>query len=632
MLPQLGHERAHEVAGDLVDAVVVVAEHGELAFGLVVGDQAGLVTDHLHLRVLDRRQAVGDDRQSRHAERHGPQRRVVVQRHLDPLVGVFVVHVVNDVHGVHVHARQPVHHLVEALDHLVEVEVVALDRLGGGADLLAARLVAAAVDGVEQTLGQVGARAEELHLLAHQHRRHATGDRAVVAPRPPHDFVALELERAGVDGHLRREVPEAVRHPRGVPDREIRLRCRAQVVERLQHAEAALRHERSAIVSHAADGLGHPRRIAGEQLVVFRRPQEPDDAELDDEVVDDFLRLLLRQPARLEIALEVDVEEGRAAAERHGRPVLLLHRGEVAEVQPLHGFARGPRRARNIAPVGRGHRLQFLQRPDLLGQLLTVADDFLGGRLRIERQLFLLLPRDQPVDAVERHAPVVADDAAAAVGVGQAREDVRAPARADVGGVGVEHALVVRLPVLGERLHHVRIRRVAVRFQRAEHHAQPAVRHDRALERRIGLEPHDDFAIAVDVARPMCGDRTRDLRDVEHALLAFFDEQGGQRFPDVFRPRGRGRKKRRVALVGRVVELDEGADVDFLLPERSAEPFPRRIDGGVRGWLRCGRAHVRLQGRRDSRAAAGNAEQRARVAGDHQLFVGRNDPHRYAAA
>ena len=40
-----------------------------------------------------------------------------------------------------------------------------------------------------------------------------------------------------------------------------------------------------------------------------------------------------------EIALEVDVEERRRAAERHGRAVLFLHAGEVAEVEPLHGFS-----------------------------------------------------------------------------------------------------------------------------------------------------------------------------------------------------------------------------------------------------------------------------------------------------
>ena len=233
---------------------------------------------------------------------------------------------------------------------------------------------------------------------------------------------------------------KSVRHPRGVPDRQVRLGRRPEVVERLQHPEAALRHERSAVVAHPADGFGHPRGVAGKQLVVLRRPQEPDDAELDDEVVDDFLRLLLGEPARLQIALEVDVEKRRAAAERHRCPVLLLHRGEIAEVEPLHRFAGGPRRPRDVAPVARGHRLQFLQRPDLLGQFLAVADDLLGGRLGIEGLLLLLLVRDQPIDAVERHAPVVADDAAAAVGVRQARQHVRAPARANVGRIGIEHA------------------------------------------------------------------------------------------------------------------------------------------------------------------------------------------------
>ena len=72
------------------------------------------------------------------------------------------------------------------------------------------------------------------------------------------------------------------------------------------------------------------------------------------------------------------------------------------------------------------------------------------------------LALDQPVDAVERHAPVVADDPAAAVGVGQAGQQVRAAAAADVGGIGVEDALVVGLAVLGERLDDVRVGRVAV--------------------------------------------------------------------------------------------------------------------------------------------------------------------------
>ena len=110
----------------MVHAVVVVAELRELAFGLVVGDQAGVVADDSHLRVANRREAVGDHRQARHAKRHGAQRRIVVQRHLDPLVGILVVHVVDDVHGIDINPGEPVHHLFELVQHVIEVEVVAL--------------------------------------------------------------------------------------------------------------------------------------------------------------------------------------------------------------------------------------------------------------------------------------------------------------------------------------------------------------------------------------------------------------------------------------------------------------------------------------------------------------------------
>ena len=43
--------------------------------------------------------------------------------------------------------------------------------------------------------------------------------------------------------------------------------------------------------------------------------------------------------ALVEVALEVDVEEGGGAAERHRRAVLLLGRGQVGEVQPLDRLA-----------------------------------------------------------------------------------------------------------------------------------------------------------------------------------------------------------------------------------------------------------------------------------------------------
>ena len=174
-------------------------------------------------------------------------------------------------------------------------------------------------------------------------------------------------------------------------------------------------------------------------------------------------------------------------------------------------LGRDPRRARNVVTIARGHRLQFLQGSRLFGKLFAIPDDRFRGRLGIEGQLLLLFVLDQSVHPVEGDAPVVADDAAAAVRVRQASQHVRTPAFADVRGVGVEHAVVVSSPVLGERFHDVRVRLVAVRFQRGQHHPEPPVGHDGALQRRLGLEPDDDFEVAVDVARRMRGDRARHL-------------------------------------------------------------------------------------------------------------------------
>ena len=55
----------------------------KLAFGLIISNESGLITHDTHLRITDRRETVGHDRQARHAKRHGPQRSIVVKRHLD---------------------------------------------------------------------------------------------------------------------------------------------------------------------------------------------------------------------------------------------------------------------------------------------------------------------------------------------------------------------------------------------------------------------------------------------------------------------------------------------------------------------------------------------------------------------
>ncbi len=157
--------------------------------------------------------------------------------------------------------------------------------------------------------------------------------------------------------------------------------------------------------------------------------------------------------------------------------------------------------------VGGGHRAQFVQGADLLVELLPVADHRVGGERVVQRAEFGLLGLDEAVHPVQGDAAVVADDAASAVGVGQAGDHTRAAGGPDLRGVGVEDAVVVGLPVFGEDLLHLRVELVAVGGQAVLHHPQPALGHDRPLERRVGLQPHDQLAVAVDVAGGVRGDR-----------------------------------------------------------------------------------------------------------------------------
>ena len=121
------------------------------------------------------------------------------------------------------------------------------------------------------------------------------------------------------------------------------------------------------------------------------------------------------------VALEIDVEEGRDPAERHRRAVLLLHSGEVAEIEPLDRLPGRLSPGRNVETIFRGHFLELAERADLFAQFLAIADDLVGRPLPVERGLLGLLVLDQAVDAIERNAAIIADDPPAAISVGQAR-------------------------------------------------------------------------------------------------------------------------------------------------------------------------------------------------------------------
>src|SRR2546423_13610182 len=80
MLPQFAHEHRNYSSRELIDTVVVIAEHRELAFGLIIDHQSGVIANDFYLRAANRRQAIGYHRETGDAAGHSAHPRVIPQR------------------------------------------------------------------------------------------------------------------------------------------------------------------------------------------------------------------------------------------------------------------------------------------------------------------------------------------------------------------------------------------------------------------------------------------------------------------------------------------------------------------------------------------------------------------------
>mmetsp|Transcript_16360 Transcript_16360/g.19618 ORF Transcript_16360/g.19618 Transcript_16360/m.19618 type:complete len:366 (-) Transcript_16360:861-1958(-) len=312
-LLELAGEGVKEVSSDLVHPVVVVAVGREVALYLEFGGDAPLVADGRHLGVLDRREGVGGGGEPGHPEGHEALDLAVVQGHLQALVGVLVVHVVNHVHRVDVELREPLDGRPVALHDLLVPQDAAPRPLGDGGeprpDLRAGDLVHALVDSIQQELGEVAAGPEELHLLADVHRAHAAGDAVVVAEPRSHEIVVLVLDAAHRNGALRAEPLEVLREPLAPEDSEIGLGAWAEIVERLENSIARLCDTGLAFLVKSTNDQCDPLRIAGKEFVVLRGAEVTHKAQLDHEVVDDLLGIALTEHAVRKVFLEILVEK-----------------------------------------------------------------------------------------------------------------------------------------------------------------------------------------------------------------------------------------------------------------------------------------------------------------------------------
>ena len=183
------------------------------------------------------------------------------------------------------------------------------------------------------------------------------------------------------------------------------------------------------------------------------------------------------------------------------------------------------------------------------------------------------------IDAVECNAAVVAHDAPASVGVGQSRDDVAAACRANFLRVGVKDRRIVCLVIFRKDLMELRADLVAVVLECLLCHADAAVGHERLLERLVRLQSDDLFEVfqrGVDVAGAVCRQARDDLRlHVEDAALrALLLLQFLHARPQAVRRVCRRCEKALVAIVWRVVALDEVTNIDFLLPDAARKPIP----------------------------------------------------------
>ena len=433
---------------------------------------------------------------------------------------------------VDIHLGQPTHHLLVLRHHLVIIQIFARNRFEAWSHLYAGALVAPAVDGIQQALGQVGARSEELHLLADFHRGNAAGYAVIVAIVHAHQVIILILDGRRVDRHLGTELLPILRQLLRPQHRQVRFRCRAEVIKRVQVAETSLGHQRAAVHAHSAQRLRHPHGVTGKKVVVFRCAEETHDAELDNHLVHQFLRLFFRQFAFEDILLDINVEESRGTTDGHRSTVLVLHGGQISQINKLHGFARILCRTGHIETIRGTHLLEILQRPDLFRHLLTVTNDFIIQFLYVELFLKPLFVLYQTRRTIQCHTAIITDNAPAPVSVRKAGNDGRTAGGQHLLRVGREHAFVVRLAVFRENLLRHRIQVVTVCLQAVLHHSDATFRKYGPFQGRVCLQPDYDFVFPVYIARPVCRDALRKfgLRVID-PFLTFHLEHLGQFVP-----------------------------------------------------------------------------------------------------
>ena len=182
------------VNSNLVYPVVIVSVFGEVSFYFVVNYDAVFITNGFYFGIFDGRQGVCNNRQAGNTGCKPAGYLMIVKSHLQTLVAVFVMHIVDDVQAVYINTGQPLHHIVVAIHNLIVIQILRGNRTVFRSYLLFADLIYTAVDCVQKTFGQVGTGSEELHFFSDPHGGYAAGNRIIIAVGNTHQVIIFILD------------------------------------------------------------------------------------------------------------------------------------------------------------------------------------------------------------------------------------------------------------------------------------------------------------------------------------------------------------------------------------------------------------------------------------------------------
>src|SRR5699024_10124820 len=274
-----------------------------------------------------------------------------MKSHLNSFVAVFVMHVVDDVQCIDIYLCKPFHHVTEFALYFIVIQIFGCDRTVLRSHLILGNFVHTTVDCVKQTFCKVCAGSEELHFLTYAHRGYAACDCVVITMCHSHQVIVLILDGRRLDGCLRTETLEVFRKSCGPQYGQVRFRCCSKVLQCMKVTVGHLCNHRTSVDSHTSDRLCYPCRVSGEQCIVFRCSRKFYKTQLHNEVVDEFLNLLLCECAVCKVTLSIDIEECGSTSKGHCRTVLLLDCSKVSEIQPLNRFLYIFSRSGNVKSV-----------------------------------------------------------------------------------------------------------------------------------------------------------------------------------------------------------------------------------------------------------------------------------------